>query len=516
MAQGTFVKEGLAIDYTPDDAVTGGDVVVQNNVVGIAKTDIAASALGALAISGVFDVVKAEEAFETIGANIFWDEDGSPYGGTASSGAATATATSNTWMGFVLATADSTDATVRILLRSTVTLTAEEFSLADLSDIDAVDYTAGDVLIANGTKYVDLPLSGPFNLSAAGLLSMDSATVAATGSDQAGAAPIADGFTLVTAGNDAKGVKLPTAVAGGLHVVKNNADAVLLLYPFTGDAIDALGANNAMSVPAYATVRLVAYDATTWYSECFTLASLGNVGTLAYTAGKILVADGDSYEELALSGPFNLSAAGLLSMDAATVAAAGSAQGDAAAIADGLTLVSAADGTKGVKLPTAAAGGLVVVKNNAAAILKVYPFSGDAIDALGTNAALSVPAYGSVRLVAYDATTWYGAEPPATNTATVAALGSDQAGAAQLALGFTLVTAADATKGVKLPAAAPGLMAIVKNEDSADAVLKLYPATGDAINAGATNAALAMAAKTSCQLTAYDTTTWYTVPLVPS
>lgn len=267
MAEGIFVQEGLAIDYTPDGAaVTGGDVVVQNNVVGIAKTDIADGELGALAISGVFDVLKAEEAFATVGANIFWDADGTPYGGTGT-GAATATAATNTWMGFVLATAETTDTTVRVLLRSTVTLTAETFSLADLSDIDEVDYTAGDVLVANGTKYVDVPLTGPFNLSAAGLLSMDAATVVADGSIQGDAAAIADGFTLVTAANGALGVKLPTAAAGGLAVVKNNAAAVLLLYPFLGDAIDALGTNAAMSVPPYATVTFVAYDDTTWYSS---------------------------------------------------------------------------------------------------------------------------------------------------------------------------------------------------------------------------------------------------------
>ncbi len=268
MAEGTFVQEGLAIDYTPNGAaVTGGDVVVQNNVVGIAKTDIGDGKLGALAISGVFDVVKAEEAFATVGANIFWDDTGTPVGGTAT-GAATATATGNTWMGFVLVAAETTDTTVRILLRSTVTLTAESFSLADLKDIDEVDYTADDLLIGNGTsKYVDLPLSGPFNLSALGLLSMDAATVAADGSIQGDAAAIADGFTLVSAANGALGVKLPTAVAGGLAVVKNNAAAVLLLYPFLGDAIDALGANAAMSVPPYATLTFVAYDDTTWYSS---------------------------------------------------------------------------------------------------------------------------------------------------------------------------------------------------------------------------------------------------------
>ncbi len=101
-------------------------------------------------------------------------------------------------------------------------------------------------------------------------------------------------------------------------------------------------------------------------------------------------------------------------------------------------------------------------------------------------------------------------------SATVAATGSAQGDAAAIQTGFTLVTAADATKGAKLPAAAAGKICVVKNSDAANAILKLYPATGDAINALAANAALSMAAKTSALLVAYDATTWYTTPLLPS
>ncbi len=67
---------------------------------------------------------------------------------------------------------------------------------------------------------------------------------------------------------------------------------------------------------------------------------------------------------------------------------------------------------------------------------------------------------------------------------------------------------------MKLPAAAAGKLAIVKN--NANAVLKLYPNTDDAINALAANAALSMAAYTAALLVCYDATTWYTVPLLPS
>ena len=101
-------------------------------------------------------------------------------------------------------------------------------------------------------------------------------------------------------------------------------------------------------------------------------------------------------------------------------------------------------------------------------------------------------------------------------SATVAATGSAQGDAAAVTSGFTLVTGADAAKGVVLPAAAAGLVVIIKNADAANAVLKVYPASGDAINALSANASYDMAAKTSMLLVAYDATTWYTVPLLAS
>jgi cobalamin biosynthesis protein CobD/CbiB len=60
------------------------------------------------------------------------------------------------------------------------------------------------------------------------------------------------------------------------------------------------------------------------------------------------------------------------------------------------------------------------------------------------------------------------------------------------------------------------MMIVIKNSDAANAVLKVWPATGDAINAIAANSALSMAAKTSALFVSLDGTTWYTTPLLPS
>lgn len=107
-----------------------------------------------------------------------------------------------------------------------------------------------------------------------------------------------------------------------------------------------------------------------------------------------------------------------------------------------------------------------------------------------------------------------GAATGATTMSAVAATGSVQGDAAALANGFNLVSAADGTKGVILPAAAAGKQVTVKNNTAA--VLKVYPASGDGINAIAVNGSISMASLTSAVFNAHDSTTWYTTPLLPS
>ena len=103
----------------------------------------------------------------------------------------------------------------------------------------------------------------------------------------------------------------------------------------------------------------------------------------------------------------DITTTGGLYLKSATVAATGSTQANAAAVSDGFTLVSAADGTKGIVLPAAIAGRTVILKNGAAAILKVWPAVGDAINAIAVDSNYVLAANTSSLLVAYDSTTWY-------------------------------------------------------------------------------------------------------------
>ena len=108
---GTFVHDGDAIDYTPGSAVSAGDVVVQGDLIGITKLDIAADALGALAVKGVFDFPKATGGGSAItaGAKVYWDAGDSEAKEDAEAGA-------NKYLGKVVTAATDDDTTVRVRL----------------------------------------------------------------------------------------------------------------------------------------------------------------------------------------------------------------------------------------------------------------------------------------------------------------------------------------------------------------------------------------------------------------
>ncbi len=106
-----FVQDGHSIDYTPASDVTAGDVVVQGELVGVAKLDIATDVLGALAVSGVFDFPKATGVGAGIdaGANVYWDVADTEAKEDSESGA-------NKLIGKTVAAAGDDDATARARL----------------------------------------------------------------------------------------------------------------------------------------------------------------------------------------------------------------------------------------------------------------------------------------------------------------------------------------------------------------------------------------------------------------
>jgi len=105
-----FAHTGDAIDYTAGSDVSAGDVVVLNELVGVAKRDIPANTLGALSVTGVFDFPKATGIGTAIdaGLDVYWD---------AATGEATTDEGSgsvNKKIGRSVADAGDSDATVRV------------------------------------------------------------------------------------------------------------------------------------------------------------------------------------------------------------------------------------------------------------------------------------------------------------------------------------------------------------------------------------------------------------------
>jgi predicted RecA/RadA family phage recombinase len=105
MAQ--FIQEGCSIDYTPGADVAAGAVVVQNDLVGVAKRPIAANTLGSLSVEGVFDFPKSTAGGSAIaaGVTVYWN---------AGAQQATATAAGNKLLGKTVKAAADADTTVRV------------------------------------------------------------------------------------------------------------------------------------------------------------------------------------------------------------------------------------------------------------------------------------------------------------------------------------------------------------------------------------------------------------------
>ena len=84
-----YVQRGDAIDYTPTADVAAGDVVVLGSVVGVTKLDIKAGELGALALTGVYEMPKSSGSSIAAGSVVAWDRTNRKVVGGGVSGAIT-------------------------------------------------------------------------------------------------------------------------------------------------------------------------------------------------------------------------------------------------------------------------------------------------------------------------------------------------------------------------------------------------------------------------------------------
>ena len=68
-----YVQRGDSIDYIPEADVAAGDIIKVGSLVGVAKLDIKAGELGALAVVGVYEFAKAEGIAFAAGMEVGWN-----------------------------------------------------------------------------------------------------------------------------------------------------------------------------------------------------------------------------------------------------------------------------------------------------------------------------------------------------------------------------------------------------------------------------------------------------------
>ena len=106
-----FIHDGNSIDHTPSTDVAAGAVIVQGDLIGIAKVPIPAGTSGALAVTGVFDVPKATGVGSALGSGVkvYWDAGNSVATTDDNAGA-------NKYLGKTVDAASDDDAIVRVRL----------------------------------------------------------------------------------------------------------------------------------------------------------------------------------------------------------------------------------------------------------------------------------------------------------------------------------------------------------------------------------------------------------------
>ena len=132
-----YIQDEDSVDYTPSQAATAGQVVVQGDLIGVVRTPIAANALGSLALGGVFEFPKATDGGSALaaGTTVYWD---------ATANVATATSIGNKQLGKVVQATVDADATVRVRLDGIASQASnpKTTSIADPGNAGAIPVTA--------------------------------------------------------------------------------------------------------------------------------------------------------------------------------------------------------------------------------------------------------------------------------------------------------------------------------------------------------------------------------------
>ncbi|MFA5526123.1 MAG: DUF2190 family protein [Acholeplasmataceae bacterium] len=112
-----FLQKGQMLDYTPSGAaVTAGSLIQFGSLSGLCPHGIADGKLGSICVEGVIRAPFVGGLVGSVGDNVWWDANGTPYGGSAD-GACTLDATEGDWwIGTLVAATSATGATCDVAL----------------------------------------------------------------------------------------------------------------------------------------------------------------------------------------------------------------------------------------------------------------------------------------------------------------------------------------------------------------------------------------------------------------
>ena len=367
-------------------------------------------------------------------------------------GAGAAPSTTTTGTGVIAALGSAVSGSGGIALTTNPIFTTPTLGVATATSVNGltINTTTGTLALANGST---LATSGAFNttltataatnvtLPTTGTLATTANTVASFSAGSTGLTPSTATTGAITLG----GTLGPTY--GGTGV--NNGSSTLTLagsvthagaYPVTITATGTTSVTLPTTGNMLSSVTAVAAITGTPSSSTFirgdgtwaTPSGGGNVSSSGTPSnGQIAQWTGVStIQGLATTGSGNAVLANGPALSAptfstsATVTAGTNAQGQGALTSDYNVITTTAANPSGVTLPTATTGRIVWVFNRGTNPVNVYPASGAAIDALGTNAAITLPVNAWLEFNAASTTLWYSStlhQPTIYGTITFAA-----------------------------------------------------------------------------------------------
>ena len=159
----TYLSEGQSQDHTPGTAMTGGQLILLSGKrPAISTQPIAASVLGSVRDEGRWSGPYVGGVCN-VGDNLWWDANGTPYGGAANGALTNIGADGDWWVGVVTAAPAATDAVVEFDLNVQNSNQPNWFgrtylkSAIDITMVEAT-HSGGVIEITADAKTVTLPI----------------------------------------------------------------------------------------------------------------------------------------------------------------------------------------------------------------------------------------------------------------------------------------------------------------------------------------------------------------------